>query len=202
MNPKSTSAPPFVAETLKSASDEASVERDAAALLEAWAPLSNDGPSAEGLARLNAAINDGPQRYAPFFDQLQALYQRDESFIVELLRAEAWEKSGLPGVSIRDVELGPDLKGCEGRLTLFRPGTRFPKHTHGGRERVLVLLGSLQDSVSGEIFGPGDLQEMPAGSSHGFLVGQESPCLAASVHDRPFRFDSWVLRFLGKLLGR
>jgi anti-sigma factor ChrR (cupin superfamily) len=196
-SPTPSAAPQFLAEALDLASDDPTLQRDASALLEACAPPATDEVSADNLARLTQAVSTGALCFAPFFDQLAELYQLHESAIVELLEDGPWHSTVLPGVSVKSVKLGPGLAGCEGRLTRFRAGTRFPLHTHGGRERVLVILGSFKDSVTGEVFGPGDLQEMRTGTNHGFVVDQTGPCISASVHEQPFRFDSWLTYFRG-----
>src|SRR5262245_53862842 len=70
-------APQFLSEALEE-TDPTLLQRDAAALLEALAPATNEPVDRAALLRLTQAVSHGAQRFAPFFDQLQELYQRDE----------------------------------------------------------------------------------------------------------------------------
>jgi quercetin dioxygenase-like cupin family protein len=196
-----SSTPLFIREALDGADSDV-LQREAAQVLEACAPMpapavpADPGVEVDAGARLLSAVSSGSVRFAPFFDQLMALFQRDEPAIRQLLEDGPWQRTGLRGVRVRDVPLGPGLKGCKGRLTLFDPGTRFPSHSHGGSERVLVILGSFKDTVNGEVCGPGDGQVMAVGTSHSFIVDPSGPCISASVHEQPFVFSSLFLRFL------
>lgn len=90
----------------------------------------------------------------------------------------------LPGVSLLWVEGGPSLANAVRGFVRVEAGCEFPEHEHLGDETVLVLQGRYVDTSTGEVFGPGDLAHMPAGSSHGFRVPAGGPNLLklAVVH--------------------
>jgi quercetin dioxygenase-like cupin family protein len=83
----------------------------------------------------------------------------------------------LPGVSLLWVDGGPSLANAVRGFVRVEAGCEFPEHEHLGEETVLVLQGRYVDSGTGEVFGPGDLARMPAGSSHGFRVPKGGPDL-------------------------
>lgn len=90
----------------------------------------------------------------------------------------------LPGVSLFWVEGGPSLANAVRGFVRVEAGRDFPEHEHLGDETVLVLQGRYVDSATGQVFGPGELACMPAGSSHGFHVPAGGPDLLklAVVH--------------------
>lgn len=151
--------------------------------------------------RLLDLVSSPRLKYAPFFHQLQDLWQLDEAALEAVFVKECWRRTPLPGIRVREVVLPPQLARCRARLSLFDAGTRFPRHTHHAPEHVLVLEGAYTDSDSGVTYGPGDLHSMPAGTTHGFTVATSGRCVAASIHDAPFAFHSWPLRILARLTG-
>ncbi len=161
-------------------------------------------PSAapSGLARLMAAVDAPPLRYAPFYGRVGRLFDLPEAAVAELLartaEPEAWRKMPLPGLSVIDVQAGPGAQG-EARLVRFAPGMRFPKHRHPGPEAVLLLEGSYTDS-SGCVYQSGDLHEMAPGSEHGFRVARDEPCIAASLQSG-LEFTGLFMRLLAKIVG-
>ncbi len=90
----------------------------------------------------------------------------------------------LPGVSFCWVEGGPALANAVRGFVRVQHGVVFPEHEHFGDETVLILQGSYVDSVTGEVFRPGDSARMSPGSSHGFRVPEGGPDLLqlAVVH--------------------
>ena len=83
----------------------------------------------------------------------------------------------LPGISFCWVEGGPSVQDAVRGFVRVESGVAFPEHEHFGEENVLVLQGSYTDSVTGEVFRPGDIATMSAGSSHGFVVPANGPDL-------------------------
>ena len=161
-------------------------------------------PPASLHQRLMASVSKVPMRYAPFYGRVAELFEiseaNAEAELARLADPKCWSWTGLPGVSATHVKT-PHLKVAEARLVRFAPGTHFPHHGHSGEERVLVLEGSYVDDAGVE-HGPGDLNRMPAGSQHGFVVSRDGPCIAAARLDDPLVFSAWPLRLLAKLMRR
>jgi quercetin dioxygenase-like cupin family protein len=159
-------------------------------------------PAAAFAARLEAEVAELPLRYAPFFGRLAELWDLSVSDVVSVLERakspEAWRKTPLPGLRLLDVQGGQRVSGADVHLVRFSAGMRFPRHRHPGDEALFVLEGSYRDS-SGRVVGPGDLQEMAAGSEHGFVVARGEPCVAASVQ-RGREFTGWLIKFLSKFV--
>jgi len=151
----------------------------------------------DNAARLLWEISRQPLRYAPFFDRLSALWDLSESDVRAVLArsadARAWQRPMYPGIALFELAGGPRTRGHAVKLVRFAPGLRFPRHRHAGDESVLVLEGSYTDSAGCHV-GPGDLQEMSAGSEHALRVARPEPCVAAIVEYR--------LEFTGFVLGR
>ena len=117
------------------------------------------------------------------------------------LSAQAPRPAGSTRTDLRRHDLStPGQEVLQARVD-FAPGASFPAHRHRGDERVLLLEGGYVDD-SGTEYGPGDLHEMPKGSSHGFRVLPDEPCVAAAVYRGRLRFASWPLRLLAWILRR
>jgi uncharacterized RmlC-like cupin family protein len=159
--------------------------------------VSSDGSRAPGLARLLAAVDELPLRYAPFYGRLALLWDVGEEEVQATLAqardARAFRATGLPGVRRLSAGGGAARAGVSRELLRLTPGARFPAHVHEGHEAVLVLEGSYRDG--GREFGPGDAQEMPPGSTHALQVSGDAICVAAVV-SRGFAFTSLPLRLL------
>lgn len=154
--------------------------------------------TARGAARLMAAVEELPTRYAPFYARLGELWDLDEAAVVrELTRAaepSAWKRAGLPGVRMMTITAGPRLAGARVCLTRFSPGLVFPRHRHAGPEALLVLEGSFRDET-GRRVAAGDAHAMEPGSVHSVHVEGDEPCILASV-DFGLEFTGPIMRFL------
>ncbi len=153
-----------------------------------------------GAERLQAAVADLPLRYAPFFGRLAGLWGISEARVrSELTRArdaKSWKRTPLPGLRTFDVESGEP--GTSARLLRFEPGSRFPKHRHRGRERLLVLEGAFADAAGAETHA-GEERSMDEGSEHELLILGPERCVAA-VAERGIEFTGPLLRFTNWLL--
>jgi quercetin dioxygenase-like cupin family protein len=152
---------------------------------------------------LEASVAQPPLRYAPFYDRLAELFDLSEAALIAQLTRLAdphvWRFTGLPGVRDVAVQGGPRVAGAETVLARIAPGTRFPRHRHGGLERVLVLEGSYTDS-EGIVHRAGEYREWPAGSKHSFRVSKSEVCIFASaVYNR--EFEALPLRLLARAMG-
>lgn len=209
-------------ELREQSADALAAERSFAALLDAtWprADASSDkvapggvwpiaGEAAQGSSalfeRLESTLREPPHRYAPFFARAAELLDLpEEAAILELARLKdpkVWRFAGLPGIHNVTVAGGPRVEAAETLFVRFAPGVYFPRHSHTGLERVLVLEGSYRDS-NGVEHRAGELREWVEGTEHAFRVDRSEPCIFASVVFGR-RFQAWPLRALAKLLGR
>lgn len=153
------------------------------------------------LQRLMAEVERLPLRYAPFFSRLAELFDLSESQVeAALARARderSWRRALLPGVRRLNVRAGPALRDAEVYLMRFEPGLRFPMHRHRGVETLLVLEGAYVDT-HGTRVGPGERQDMAAGSEHSLTADDAVPCVAAVV-TRGVDFTGPVLGTLSRL---
>lgn len=158
--------------------DEADGMRDLLAELGA-ASVSSVRPT--GRARLFAALEQTPTRYAPFYDRLSELFDIDEQSVTKILSkldaADRWTEL-YPGVRTLGVRPGPKRAGAQCVLLWHDPGAPFPMHQHRGEEHALLIEGALiQDD--GKRYSAGDHEVYPAGSAHSYRVTDESRCVAA-----------------------
>lgn len=155
--------------------EEEALLLDAFAISPALTPLLAPPPRLK--RRLMEAVEH--PRYA-FLDRVASLLRIGADAARGVLDAldsfeapELWMAGG-PGVWIQHISVGP--RDAEAVLGLVRvaAGAHFPVHAHVGTEQVLVLQGSLRDSL-GRVALPGDMIVMPPESSHDFqaLPGDE-----------------------------
>ncbi|MDX2052923.1 MAG: cupin domain-containing protein [Polyangiaceae bacterium] len=191
----------FEGEEASSAPDEKLLS----SLAQLPAALPKVPPSDAVLARLMAQVEELPHRYAPFLPRIATLLELDEAAAEKLLsgaaEASAWRFGGLPGLRTFDVTGGPSLGAAQTFFIRFAPGARLPEHRHEGREQVLILEGGYRE-YSGKVYEAGDLHEMAAGSTHGFVVFPNEPCVALAVYRGRLRFSSLILRWLSRAMGR
>jgi quercetin dioxygenase-like cupin family protein len=117
-------------------------------------------------------------RFAPAVARLLDLTEERARALLDALdHRDAWEDPGIPGVGFAWVEGGPAAERCVRGFVRVESGRTFPEHEHVGTERVLVLQGTLTDSVTGERFAPGSIIERPPGTTHAFDVTVGGPDL-------------------------
>jgi anti-sigma factor ChrR (cupin superfamily) len=182
--------------------EDAEVWRSLESLSEALPAV---GHRTEALEKLLRATEQLPQRYAPFYARMASLLDLDEASVEKLLTSAAdpsiWRWGGLPGIRTLDVKGGPRVAKAKTFLVRFAPGARLPQHRHQATESVLILEGGYRD-YDGNDHQAGDLHEMGPGSSHGFVVFPDEPCVALAVYEGELEFSSWPLRWLAKAMGR
>src|SRR4029077_3392146 len=81
----------------------------------------------------------------------------------------SWFPAAIPGLHLFDLIPGARFAGADAGLIRFEPNTRFPKHSHMGEERVLMLEGGIRFD-DGTEQRAGEELVMPAGSEHAFTV--------------------------------
>lgn len=76
----------------------------------------------------------------------------------------------MPGIELFWVRGGPRVADAVRGFVRVAAGLNFPEHEHFGEEHVLVLQGSFIDPSRDLTFRPGDIDNMPAGTSHLHIV--------------------------------
>ena len=83
---------------------------------------------------------------------------------------DRWLPHPIPGIRMKVLALNK-ARGYATLLLDVEPGTRFPRHHHGGAEECYVLSGSL--FTCGRRLGPGDFVHADADTDHGELWTEE-----------------------------
>lgn len=161
-------------------------------------------PSPGSLERLLAGVSSLPDQYAPFFEQLENLFDLDEQSIRQQLRRakdkKAWVASGIPGISTFVVSAGQRVQSSHCLLARFEPGSRIPRHRHHQPERTLILEGGYQNE-QGKEFLPGDVEARGTQGVHECRALPGGPCIVASVN-QGFQFCFFPLRLAARVFGR
>jgi putative transcriptional regulator len=115
------------------------------------------------LARVAAPAHGGGA--TPLRRQLDRGGRLGEGMTIQRADEAAWEKTEVPGVSIRVLLVDREHNRFSA-LVRMEPGASYPRHVHGGPEECLVLEGELHvgDDV---VMRPGDYQYAATGSKHG-----------------------------------
>jgi quercetin dioxygenase-like cupin family protein len=126
----------------------------------------------------------GRNRFLPFLDRMMSLCDLPEREAEGHLHSvdddAAWDDMA-SGIRYRDFDVGPSLGDAHGGLVRLQPGEVFPRHTHVGEERLLVLQGETVDD-GGNVYRAGDLVVSPDGSTHEMrAVGEQEVIYAAVV---------------------
>ena len=140
----------------------------------------------------------GVDRFAPFFDDLVALFELPLGSLKRLLaridehlaggadKAAPWE-STLMGVPLVGAELfhfpvGPRLAamGAAGGVLRVQPDVTFPRHSHNGGEVTFVLEGGY--IADGRTYGPGTRLEVPGGIIHDYRSAPGRDLLLIVLH--------------------
>jgi len=141
-------------------------------------------PAADFRERLLAAAM--PQhRLARYAEPIAALLDIDvpaaEALIGRIDDPSAWVVDFLPGISLLPAPSGPLTQGALRGFVRVRAGVEFPEHSHLGDEAVMIMQGYYRDTVTGEVFGPGDTPRMPIDTQHSFRVLADGPDLLGLV---------------------
>jgi hypothetical protein len=134
----------------------------------------------------------GPERFAPFFADLVALFELPLESIKKLLSRidgivkQPWETS-LLGVELKGAELfhfgvGPKLAagGAAGGIVRIRPNVTFPMHSHNGNEVTYVLEGGY--CADGRTYGPGSRIEVTGDVVHDYRSAPGRDLIIAVLH--------------------
>lgn len=163
--------------------------REARETEEALLALSDRLPSvrtgtASGRARLMATLSTAA-RFERFFPLLQRWFDLDQAAVVKVLTdmdgGKSWIAAPFAGVRYFHFASGPAALAKESGCVRVAAGARFPRHEHAGRERALILEGTLL--LDGRIWHVGDVVEAEAGTAHAFAAGPERDLVFIVGHD-------------------
>jgi putative transcriptional regulator len=128
----------------------------------------------------------GVGRFEHLLEQVAQLFdlstEEARTIVTKVDQPEAFEVQLAPGVWVCPVNAGPRVveEGAFTVLLKLEPGAEFPRHTHGGEEKVLILEGGYQDS-NGKEYWRGELDVREKGTSHSFKGLPEMGCACAAV---------------------
>ena len=175
------------------AAEQASGSADEQQLAELLADLANVTTStssvlasevASGRARLLAAVSGRADRFAPFFEKLSRFFdlsvEKVQAVLERAERESEWQPGPLPWVSLFHLEGGAAIAGLDAGFVRLKKGMPFPRHRHGGSERVLVLQGGYYDHEQ-RFYGPGDAHDMVEGSEHALQMVSDEDVLLAVI---------------------
>jgi putative transcriptional regulator len=106
---------------------------------------------------------------------------------------------GLRRMTVR-VPMGPP-GGPPGHVHLLRvaPGVGLPDHGHDGWEAACVLSGSFSDETG--VYGPGDMAEADAVTTHRPVAGMDEACICLIAWQGQLRLRGLLARMARPLLG-
>ena len=120
----------------------------------------------------------GSERYTIFAGDVARAYGVELEHARAALRAihdeSAWCDGAIPG---SQMLVNPELAQRGTVIAKLPAGLLIPMHAHAERELTFVLDGELLDDGVRRV-GPGELLDMPVGTSHAIRVAGEHACLA------------------------
>jgi hypothetical protein len=147
--------------------------------LQPMAATAATAATADGRARLLTELQPY-DRFARFEPAVAELLQITPAEAAAALRRidepSAWLPQG-PGIAFLPVPGAPEAGFFLSGFLRVEAGMEFPEHEHLGEEITLVLQGAFEESVSGQVFLPGEPAHMAAGTHHKFRVPEAGPHL-------------------------
>ena len=126
-----------------------------------------------------------PPRYAAMIARIAELFDvglgKARALLDKLDDPAAWMDGPVPNswIMMSDVR-GPKLEGAFCGFVKMGPSVKWPAHKHLGREYMLVLEGGFKEDTGVEVHA-GDLHVMEEGTTHGFTIFDDEPCISAAV---------------------
>jgi hypothetical protein len=157
------------------AGDQPGLTSADAVLVPLTAALSAEPPPGDLRARLLAELPQ-TRRFERFTAAVADLLDIDHAAagrLLDQLDDRARYVEALPGVELFWVDGGPRVENALRGFVRIAAGHAFPEHEHFGEERVLVLQGSFTDPTRNRVCRPGDIDIMPAHSTHLNLVAPD-----------------------------
>jgi putative transcriptional regulator len=166
---------------------------------DAFAALALALPAEAPPAALRARILDAarPPRLQAMVDKLASLFDVGRAKARELLERIDNPAEWMPGpvesswVMMADG-CGPRVAGAFCGFVKMGPSVKWPRHTHLGREYMLVLEGGFKQDDGVEVH-PGDVHVMEEGSVHNFTIFDDETCISAAVVNGGVTFDDPAL---------
>lgn len=147
--------------------------------------LSPSRPQSGGRDRLLEALT-GPERYAPFRDDIARHFDLTPGRITELFAEmalpERWEDGPMPGIRLMHFEAGPGALARDTGFVSMPAGMHFPYHRHLGHEVNYVMEGAILDG-DGTLYLPGEAIERGPGTEHEYFVPESGDLLMAVMQD-------------------
>ena len=125
--------------------------------------------------------------YSLYHDEMTRILQGSKEALQRELKAmphpKTWVDGPIPRCTLYPVvaEAGP--RNAIRTLVRMESGSHFPSHEHLGDETVLILQGSLLQE-GGKVARPGEVLQMPEGTSHAFDVLEGLDLIYLAVVDR------------------
>lgn len=160
--------------------------------------------SEQAISRVMAAIDgmDAPVETNLKAGKAAGLAINELLSLPEPLRATAldaagkrgWQKMGL-GLKRLPLDLDTSM---DAELYRIAPGSKIPRHSHGGTEYTLVIAGGFRDEHGG--YGPGDVAVIDGALSHQPVADDDEVCLALVIRDGGLRFEG-MMGVVQRLIG-
>jgi putative transcriptional regulator len=168
----------------------------------AGAALESETPAAvcdDALARVLARIDAGegairPRKSVRLDPDVIRLPKALQASVREAERVRGWS-GPLPGIRSLALDLPGSVKA---EILRIEAGASTPRHTHGGREYTLCLLGGFSDGRGS--YGPGDIATADDSVEHQPRADADGPCYVLAITDADLRF-SGVLGAAQRLFG-
>lgn len=111
--------------------------------------------------------------------------------------ATRWRWLG-PGMRWSRVSV-PESPDANVFLLRIGAGKYLPQHTHDGVELTQVIYGHFHDGR--ELFGPGDFDMADGDVHHQPVVQDGSECICIAAVEGRLKFDGFIARWFGSLVG-
>ena len=111
--------------------------------------------------------------------------------------ATPWRWMG-PGMRWSRVTV-PEAPDANVFLLRIAAGKYLPQHTHRGLELTQILYGRFHDGRA--LFGPGDFDAADGEIHHQPVVQDGSECICLASLDGRLRFEGFIARMFGSLVG-
>jgi hypothetical protein len=126
-----------------------------------------------------------PPRFAGLIERVAELFDigvgKARALLDKLDDPAGWMDGPVPNTWVLPSDVrGPKLEGAFCGFVKMGPSVKWPAHKHLGREAMLVLEGGFKEDGGVEVHA-GDLHVMEEGTSHGFTIFDDEPCISAAV---------------------
>ena len=133
-------------------------------------------PAAGRRDQLLAALR-GPERFAPFIDEVVAAFGVSHDALrtafARIPDQAAWQPGFWPDSQLLQT---PELARTSTLIARLAPGSVIARHQHPFRELTYVLDGALTEDARHHV-GPGELLDAQPGTRHAIAVAGASACL-------------------------